>query len=111
MARTRSLKLDPQLVRWRSPRRSIGRQQPQEPSRFRSTCDGVIQSWLTTWLCARIGFASTNRSSVRAPEVDVRHYVDPKELAELFDELVLPPTVRRTWEEWFLRHDEARAEC
>ena len=44
-------------------------------------------------------------------EADVRHYVDPKELAELFDELVLPPTVRRTWEEWFLRHDEARAEC
>ena len=44
-------------------------------------------------------------------EADVRHYVDPKELAELLDELVLPPTVRRTWEEWFLRHDGARAEC
>ncbi len=44
-------------------------------------------------------------------EADVRHYVDPDELAELFDELVLPPTVRRTWEEWFLRHDKARAEC
>ncbi len=44
-------------------------------------------------------------------EADVRHYVDPKDLAELFDELVLPPTVRRTWEEWFLRHDEAPAEC
>jgi hypothetical protein len=42
---------------------------------------------------------------------DVRYYVDPKELAELFDELVLPPTVRRAWEAWFLRHDEARAEC
>ena len=44
-------------------------------------------------------------------EADVRHYVDPKELAELLDELVLPPMVRRTWAEWFLRHDEARAEC
>ena len=44
-------------------------------------------------------------------EADVRHYVDPNELAELLDELVLPPTVRRTWEEWFLRHDGARAEC
>ena len=33
------------------------------------------------------------------------------ELAELLDELVLPPTLRRTWEEWLLRHVEARAEC
>jgi len=32
-------------------------------------------------------------------EADVRHYVDPRELAELFDELVLPPTVRQKWEE------------
>jgi len=44
-------------------------------------------------------------------EADVLHYVDPNELAELFDELVLPPKVRRTWEEWFERHDEASAEC
>ena len=44
-------------------------------------------------------------------EADVRHYVDPNELAELLDELVLPPTVRRTWEEWFLHHDESQAEC
>lgn len=34
-------------------------------------------------------------------KADVRRYVDPNELAELFDELVLAPTVRRTWEEWF----------
>ena len=38
-----------------------------------------------------------DRFSVRATEADVRHYVDPVELAELLDELVLPPTVRRTW--------------
>lgn len=43
-------------------------------------------------------------------EADVLHHVDPNELAELFDELVLPPKVRRTWEEWFERHDEARSE-
>jgi len=44
-------------------------------------------------------------------EADVRHFVDPIELAKLFDELVLPPTVRRTWAEWFARRDEARTEC
>ena len=29
---------------------------------------------------------------------DVRFYVDPEELRELWDELVLPPAVRRAWE-------------
>src|SRR5271163_1514396 len=44
-------------------------------------------------------------------EADVLHFIDPDQLVELFDELVLPPKVRQTWEEWFERHDEARAEC
>ena len=44
-------------------------------------------------------------------EADVRHYGDPEELAGILGELVLPPTVRRAWEEWFRRLDEARAEC
>lgn len=30
-------------------------------------------------------------------EDDVRFYIDGEELAELFDELVLPPTVRQAW--------------
>ena len=34
-------------------------------------------------------------------EEDVLHYVDPNELAELFDDPVLPPSVRRAWQEWF----------
>jgi hypothetical protein len=37
-------------------------------------------------------------------EDDVRSYVDPDELLELWDELVLPPTVRRAWAEWFRRN-------
>jgi hypothetical protein len=44
-------------------------------------------------------------------EADVLHFIDPDELVELFDELVLPPKVRQTWEEWFERHDKARAGC
>jgi hypothetical protein len=44
-------------------------------------------------------------------EADVLLFIDLDELVELFDELVLPPKVRRTWEEWFKRHDKARAEC
>ncbi len=39
-------------------------------------------------------------------EEDVRRYIDPHELRELFDELVLPPPVRRAWAEWLARqHD------
>jgi len=37
-------------------------------------------------------------------EDDVRFYVEVGELVELFDELVLPPTVRRAWADWLLRH-------
>jgi len=44
-------------------------------------------------------------------EADVLLFIDPDELVELLDELVLPPKVRQTWEEWFERHNKARAEC
>jgi hypothetical protein len=33
-------------------------------------------------------------------EDDVRYYVHADPLRELFDELVLPPLVRRAWAEW-----------
>jgi len=36
-------------------------------------------------------------------EDDVRFYVDADELRELFDELVLPPKVRRAWARWLRR--------
>lgn len=36
-------------------------------------------------------------------EDDVRFYIDADKLAEVFDELVLPPTVRRAWAQR-LRH-------
>jgi hypothetical protein len=42
---------------------------------------------------------------------DVRFYVDADELAELWDELVLPPTVRRAWLDWFRRHGRSLHEC
>lgn len=37
-------------------------------------------------------------------EDDVRYYVDADQLRELFDELVLPPPVRRAWADWLRRH-------
>lgn len=37
-------------------------------------------------------------------EDDVRFYVDADELRDVFDELVLPPPVRRAWKGWLLRH-------
>jgi hypothetical protein len=40
-------------------------------------------------------------------EDDVRYYVDADRLRELFDELVLPPPVRRAWVDWLERHRRA----
>lgn len=37
-------------------------------------------------------------------EADVRFYVDADQLLELWDELVLPPPVRRAWSDWLQRH-------
>ncbi|MBA2460519.1 MAG: hypothetical protein H0V45_01915 [Actinobacteria bacterium] len=37
-------------------------------------------------------------------EDDVRFYVDADQLRELWDELVLPPAVRRAWADWLGRH-------
>ena len=35
---------------------------------------------------------------------DVRYFVRADQLRELFDELVLPPPVRRAWADWLERH-------
>jgi hypothetical protein len=35
---------------------------------------------------------------------DVRFYIEADQLRELWDELVLPPTVKREWAHWLLRH-------
>lgn len=40
-------------------------------------------------------------------EDDVRYYVEAAELLELWDELVLPPSVRRAWAAWVRRHRAA----
>ena len=39
---------------------------------------------------------------------DVRFYVDPDRLFELFDDLVLPPRVRRAWAAWRLGRRHSR---
>ena len=41
-------------------------------------------------------------------EDDVRFYVDADQLLELWDDLVLPPPVRRAWADWIERHRRAR---
>jgi hypothetical protein len=40
-------------------------------------------------------------------EDDVRFYIDPDQLAEVFDELVLPTSVREAWAGWLDRHRRA----
>jgi hypothetical protein len=42
---------------------------------------------------------------------DVRAYVDIDDLLDLWDELVLPPNVRRAWAGWFWRHRGVELEC
>jgi hypothetical protein len=37
-------------------------------------------------------------------EDDVRFYIDPDQLAEVFDELVLPASVREAWSVWLGSH-------
>ena len=39
---------------------------------------------------------------------DVRFYIDPDQLRELFDDLVLPPPVRRAWADWLERNARSR---
>jgi hypothetical protein len=39
-------------------------------------------------------------------EDDVRYFVDIDVLLDLWDELVLPPTVRQAWADWFARGEE-----
>ena len=40
-------------------------------------------------------------------ENDVRFYVDAEQLLELWDELVLPPSVRQAWAAWVEGHRRA----
>ena len=44
-------------------------------------------------------------------EDDVRRYVDADQLLELWDQLVLPPAVRRAWADWFRRHRQVALTC
>jgi hypothetical protein len=44
-------------------------------------------------------------------EKDVRYFVDIDVLLDLWDDLVLPPTVRQAWAAWFKRHREMDLEC
>jgi hypothetical protein len=37
-------------------------------------------------------------------EDDVRHYIRGEDLIELWDELVLPTSVRRAWSGWLVSH-------
>ncbi len=66
-------------------------------SSFPSTSAGMDRPSATTWPTEPAARASTSRSCERAPEEDVRFYIEADELRELFDWLVLPPPVRRVW--------------
>lgn len=44
-------------------------------------------------------------------EEDVRYFVDIDVLLDLWDDLVLPPNVRRAWAAWFERHRKIDLVC
>jgi hypothetical protein len=44
-------------------------------------------------------------------EEDVKFFVDVDQLFELWDDLVLPPSVRRTWAKWFRVHRSVDLGC
>ena len=41
-------------------------------------------------------------------EDDVRFFIDPAQLVDIFDELVLPATVREAWSDWVGSHHSSR---
>ena len=42
---------------------------------------------------------------------DIRRFIDVEELIALWDDLVLPPYVRRAWAAWFRRHGRSDLAC
>jgi hypothetical protein len=42
---------------------------------------------------------------------DVRYFIEPDTLAELWDDLVLPPHVRTAWANWFQQHRSIHLSC
>ncbi len=72
--------------------------------------DGAIRRSPTTSGSEPTASVSMSRFFV-GTEDDVRFYVEVGELVELFDELVLPPTVRRAWADWLLRHRGVVVAC
>jgi len=42
---------------------------------------------------------------------DIRRFIEVDELIALWDELVLPPYVRRRWAGWFRRHGRSDLAC
>ena len=42
---------------------------------------------------------------------DIRFYIDVEQLLDLWDDLVLPPQVRRAWADWFLRKRNIEVAC
>lgn len=44
-------------------------------------------------------------------EADVRLYIKLDELLEMWDDLVLPSYVRRTWASWLLRERDVQVSC
>jgi hypothetical protein len=42
---------------------------------------------------------------------DIRRFIDLDELIALWDDLVLPPYVRRAWAAWFHRHGRSDLAC
>ena len=48
---------------------------------------------------------------VDGTEEDVRRYVRFDELIAVWDDIFLPPYVRRTWHEWFVEHNIDVVNC
>jgi hypothetical protein len=42
---------------------------------------------------------------------DIRFFIDVDELLDLWEDLVLPPPVRRAWAGWFLRNRHTELAC
>src|SRR5579872_7447704 len=106
MARTRSLILGPAS-------RPVAIPDDIEDPRLKEASGQAQLPFHIRWSDPGLTYDLTNRADRarvyeqvlrEGTEDDVRYFVDIDMLLDLWDDLVLPPTVRRAWADWFERH-------
>ena len=113
MVRTRSLTLGPAS-------RPVAVPDDVEETRPKKASGQVVLPFHIRWSGPPLTYDLTDRADRarvyeqvlrEGTEEDVRYIIDVDVLLDLWDDLVLPPTVRQAWAAWFKRHRKIDLEC